>query len=237
MSRALWGNMPAMRRVALPILLAVGLLAAGCSEMDEAVLVEPGTPVVDAQPGQLRVLRHRDDPAAGDRWIDVLAPDRSVVVATDRFREEDSRHADDDEAADVRLLYETVDAGRTVLVRLNCVRCDDGIPATDAGSTEVLVWDFVVGDPGDDALVLGDDAAFPGRAHSVAPGDHVVVVRRPGGDRRIEGLDDEVLRLVARHEPDDGAELAVDVFTAVGAGETMFRYGPGPFDDYVVRVG
>jgi hypothetical protein len=232
-----WGNMASMRRPTLPALVALALLATGCGEMDEADLVEPGTTVIEADPGQLRVLRHRDDPGAGDRWIEVLAPDPGIVEATERFREEGSRQAEDAEAADVRLLYRAVDPGRTVLVQLNCVRCEDGIPATDPGATQVLVWDFVVGDPTDDDLVLGDAVAHPGRVRSVAPGEHVVVVRRPGDAMRLEGLDGEVLRLVGRHAPDDGARLAVDVFTAVGAGQTTFRYGPRPYDEYVVRVG
>ena len=223
--------MPAMRLRLLAVLLAAGALAA-CTEMDEAELVDPGTRVV-ADPGELRVLRHHDDPTAGDEWIDVLAPDPAVVVATDRFREADSRHAEEDQPADVRLLYEAVDEGRTVLVRLNCRSCRDGVPATDPDDTEVLVWDFLVGTAGDEQLLLGPAAVTPGRPHVVAPGEHVVVVREPGADRRLAPFEGDVLRLSARHEPDDGAELLIDVFTAVGPGEVTLAYGA---DEYVVRV-
>lgn len=225
--------MPAMRLRLLAALLAAGALAA-CTEMDEAELVDPGTVRVVADPGELRVLRHHDDPTVGDRWIDVLTPDPTVVVSTDRFREADSRHADEDEPADLRLLYEAVDEGRTVLVRLNCRWCSDGVPATDPDDTEVLVWDFVVGAVGDEQLLLGPAAVTPDRPHVAAPGEHVVVVRGPGAADQLAPMEGDVLRLTARHRPGDGAELLVDVFTAVGPGEVTLAYGA---DEYVVRVG
>lgn len=221
-----------MHRRLLAVLLAAGALAA-CTEMDEAELVDPGTAQVVADPGELRVLRHRDDPTAGDRWIDVLTPDPTVVVPTDRFREADSRHADEDQPADVRLLYEAVDRGRTLLVRLNCRSCRDGVPSTDPDDTEVLVWDFAVGTASDEELRLGPGAATPDRPRLVAPDEHVVVVRGPGSPQRVAPFDGDVLRLVARHGPDDGADLVVDVFTAVGPGEVTLAYGA---DEYVVQV-
>ena len=226
-----------MRSTVLAAALALGVLAAGCGDMDEAALAGPDEHLVEADPGELRVLRHHDDPTAGDEWVDVLEPDPGVVARTGEFRQDDSRHADDDEAADRRLLYEGVAEGRTVLVRLDCRACRDGVPATDPDDTELLVWEFVVGDPGDAAPTLGDTAAVPGRAHQTDVGEHVVVVRSAGAEGRIDGLDPEVLRLVARHRPDgDGGGPAVDVFTAIGPGETTFRYGTVPGEGYVVRV-
>lgn len=224
--------MPAMRTRLLAVLLAASALAA-CTEMDEAALVDPGTTQIEADPGELRVLRHHDDPIAGDQWIDVLTPDPAVVVPTDRFREADSRHADEDQPADLRLLYEAVDDGRTVLVRLNCRSCRDGVPATDPDDTEVLVWDFLVGTADDEELLLGHAALTPDRLHVAEPGEHVVVVRGPGAEEELAPLEGDVLRLTARHVPDDGAELLVDVFTAVGPGEVTLAYGA---DEYVVRV-
>jgi hypothetical protein len=225
-------HLPSTRRVLLALLVPA-LLAAGCGEMDEAELVEPGEPVVEAEPGQLRVLRHRDDPTAGDRWLDVLTPVPAVVVPTDRFREEGSRQADEDEAADLRLLYEAVARGRTLLVRLNCRACDRGVPETDPDDTEVLVWDFVVDGAGDRDAALGGSAATPGRVHTSTVGEHVVVVRDADAVRVIDASDGGVLRLVARHVPEDGARVLVDVFTAVGAGETTLAYGD---DEYPVRI-
>lgn len=224
--------MPAMRTRLLAVLLAAGALGA-CTEMDEAALVDPGTTQIEADPGELRVLRHHDDPIAGDQWLDVLTPDPAVVVATDRFREADSRHADEDQPADLRLLYEAVDEGRTVLVRLNCRSCRDGVPATDPDDTEVLVWDFLVGTADDEEPRLGPAAATPDRLHVAEPGEHVVVVRGQGAEDQLSPIEADVLRFTARHVPDDGAALLVDVFTAVGPGEVTLAYGA---DEYVVRV-
>lgn len=232
--------MPPMR---LPVLAAAlvlgtfGALAAGCTGMDEAALVDPDEPRVSADAGDLRVLRHHDDPPAGDEWLDVLEPDPGVVTRTGQFRQDGSRHADADEAADLRLLYEGAGEGRTVLVRMNCRRCRDGVPASPPEDVEVLVWEFVVGDPDDREPTLGSAAIAPGRVHQVGVGDHVVVVLAAAQGGRIEGLDDEVLRLVASHAPAGAGDLAVDVFAAVGSGQTTFRYGAAPLDDYVVRVG
>lgn len=225
--------MPAMRPRLLAALLAVGALGAACAEMDEAALVEPGSSQIAADPGELRVLRHHDDPTAGDDWIDVLVPDPAVVVPTDRFREADSRHADEDQPADVRLLYEAVDEGRTALVRLNCRSCEGGVPTTDPEDTEVLVWDFAVGAAIDAEPALGDAAATPARPHVAAVGEHVVIVRGPDDDEGDPPGDDDVVRLVARHRPEDGADLLVDVYAAVGPGEATLVYGA---DEYVVRV-
>lgn len=220
------------RRLLVAVVLG-SLPAAGCGPFDEAALVDPGAATVEAEPGQLRVLHHRDDPTAGDDWRDVLSADPGVVVATERFREADSRDADDDEPADVRLLYEAVAEGRTVLVQLNCRSCDDGVPSTAPEDTEVLVWDFVVGGADDAPPSLGRGAARVGRPHGAAVGDHVVIVRPPGSVGEARDVDGDVLRLVARHEPSDGADLVVDVFAAVAAGETRLAYGS---DEYLIRV-
>lgn len=92
------------------------------------------------------------------------------------------------------------------------------------------------GDAGDRQPTLGAAAIGPGRARQVDVSDHVVVVRAAGHGGPVEGLDGDVLRLVASHAPAGPGDLAVGVFAAVGSGETTFRYGAAPLDDYVVRV-
>ena len=71
------------RRAAL--LVFAGLAAAGCG-MDAAAMIDPGPSPVTADVGDLRVLRHRDDPTAGDRWVDVLEADPAVFERTGSFR-------------------------------------------------------------------------------------------------------------------------------------------------------
>lgn len=225
-----------MRLPVLAAALVLGALGAGCTEMNQAALVDPGEQRVAADAGDLRVLHHHDDPPAGDEWVDVLEPDPGVVTRTGQFREDGSRHAEDDQAADLRLLYEGAGEGRTVFVRMNCRGCRHGVPASPPEDVELLVWEFVVGDAGDRQPTLGTAAIGPGRARQVDVGDHVVVVRAAGHGGSVEGLDGEVLRLVASHAPAGAGDLAVDVFAAVGSGETTFRYGAAPLDDYVVRV-
>jgi len=125
-----------------PHLLALLLgaaLAAGCGG-DTAAMVGPGSPPATADVGDLRVLRHRDDPTAGDRWIDVLDAHPAVFERTGSFREEGSRTAADDEAADVHLLYEARSPGSTLVVRMDCRGCgDDGVPSTTVEDTRLLV--------------------------------------------------------------------------------------------------
>lgn len=219
-----------------PLLAAVlvAVSATACGAMDEAELVDPGAVQVTAEPGQLRVLRHHDDPGAGDDWRTVLPADADVVAETGRFREADSRHAGDDEAADVRLLYEGVAEGRTVLVQVNCRGCEDGVPATDPDSTGILVWDFVVGGGRAVEPTLGRAAAREGETQDMARGEHVVVVRGPDDDGDVGAFDTAVLRRIARHVPADGSALSVDVFAAVGPGATTLAYGS---DEYRIRVG
>lgn len=223
-----------LRRSLVVAVLAAGLAAAtaACGDFDEAAMAGPGVEQVTADPGQLRVLRHRDDPPAGDDWRTVLAADPSVFIRTGSFREADSRDAEDHEPADVRLLYEAVEPGRTVLVLLNCASCDSGVPATDLDDTGVHVWDLVAG--GGEDLSLGRTAATAGTVHETEVGDHVVVVRGPDARSELAPLDPAVLVLVARHDPSDGAQLHVDVFAAVGAGEATITYEDS--DAYPVRV-
>lgn len=222
------------RRSLAVSVLAAGLAMAGaaCDDFDEAAMAGPEAEQVTADPGELRVLRHRDDPPSGDDWRTVLAADPAVFIRTGSFREVDSRDADDDEPADVRVLYEAVEPGRTVLVLLNCRECDSGVPATAVDDTGIHVWDLRVGSDG--TLSLGPAAAAPGVVHDAGLGDHVVVVRGPDANRELEPLDDAILVPVARHGPADGARLHVDVFAAVGAGETTITDGGG--DTYPVRV-
>lgn len=203
-------------------------------------MVDPGTSQVTADPGQLRVLRYHDDPTAGDDWTTVLAPEPAVMTATGAFREAGSRTADEDEPADVRMLYEAVAPGRTLLVQVDCRGCDDGagVPETDVDDTGIHVWDLLVGDGG--RLLLSGAAATAGEEHETALGDHVVVVRQPGEPDALAPLDEEVLVHVARHRPgDEGPDLLVDVFAAVGQGGATITYGRGaPGDEYpVLAVG
>jgi hypothetical protein len=214
----------ARRLLAIALALAVG----GCSNLDEAALVDPGE-VVTADPGELRVLRHRDDPLAGDRWIDVLEADPEVFVRDRSFRQEDSRHAEDDEPADVRLLYEAVAPGRTMVVRLDCRGCGrHGVPSTPPDETDLVAWDLVVGDGGEPSL--GGGALVADEVVDVEVGDHVVVV---GPDPRFELVPqpEPVLRLVATSE-----EPRIDVFAVVAPGVGAAVYGPAGELTYPVRA-
>lgn len=214
-------------------LVLLGLVAAGCGGMDAAAMVDPGTSPVTAEVGDLRVLRHRDDPTAGDRWIDVLHADPSVFERTGSFREEGSRTAEDDEPADVRLLYEVVAPGRTLVVRMDCRGCGpDGVPDTAPADTRLLVWELVAGEGGE--LGLGASALQAGEVSDVEVGDHVVVVRPASDERELRSHDGEVVRLVAAGTSDG---LRVDVFAAVGPGRSSIGHGTTPDEgSYGLRV-
>lgn len=210
------------------LLLALAVLTvAGCAGMDTAAMVGPGASPVTADVGELRVLRHRDDPPAGDRWVDVLDADTSVFARTGSFREEGSRTAAAHEAADVRLLYEARGPGRTLVVRMDCQGCgSDGVPTSRPGDTRVLVWELVAG--GVRETQLGPSALSAGQVTDVTVGDHVVVVE-PGGTREVLP-DDAVLRFVATHD-----DPRVDVYAVVAEGTGAAAYGAGA-PSYPVRA-
>lgn len=214
----------------LLLLALAGLAAAGCGGMDAVAMVGPGAPPVTADVGELRVLRHHDDPPAGDRWVDVLDADASVFERTGSFREEGSRTAAAHEPADVRLLYEARAPGRTLVVRMDCHGCGpDGVPTSRPEDTRVLVWELVAGGVGETSL--GPSALSAGQVTDVAVGDHVVVVE-PGG-RATRGVlpADAVLRLVATHD-----DPRVDVYAVVAEGTGAAVYGPGGEGTYPVRA-
>lgn len=223
-------GVPSARRAAA--LLAGLLLAGACGDLDEAVLVDPGTSPVTADLGELRVLRHRDDPPAGDRWIDVLEADPSVFERTGDFREEGDRTAAAHEPADVRLLYEAVAPGRTLVVRLDCRGCGpDGVPTTRPEDTELLVWELVSDRGGE--LALGPSALVAGEVADVVVGDHVVVVRQADDGFDLQPLPaGAVLRLVATRS----SPRRIDVFAVVAPGSGGAVYGPAGELTYPVRA-
>ncbi|HEX4903514.1 MAG TPA: hypothetical protein VFV42_11930 [Acidimicrobiales bacterium] len=215
------------RRLAL--LTLAGLVAAGCG-MDAAAMVDAGTSPVTAQVGDLRVLRHRDDPTAGDRWVDVLEADPAVFERTGTFREEGSRTAEPDEAADARLLYEAIAPGSTLVVRMDCRGCGpDGVPTTRPEDTRLLVWELRV--DGGDEPTFGPRTLAAREVTDVEVGDHVVVVEP---DERLErGVlpADSVLRLVATQD-----EPRLDVYAVVAEGRGAAVYGPAGELTYPVRA-
>lgn len=222
--------MSSLRRLAT--LVAVALAAGGCGG-DTAALVDPGESPVTADVGDLRVLRHHDDPTAGDEWIDVLDAHPDVFERTGSFREQGSRTAEPGDPADVRLLYEARSAGSTLVVRMDCRGCgDDGVPSTDVEDTGLLVWQLLAGS-GRGAERLGGAALVPGEVVAVEVGDHVVVVREGGdGLERQPSGEDAVLRLVATaSEP-----RRVDVFAVVGTGLGSVVYGRDGEVTYPVRA-
>jgi len=222
------GQHAGVRRVFALVLL--GVLAAGCGGLDAAAMVDPGTSPVTAEVGDLRVLRHRDDPTAGDRWIDVLHADPTVFERTGSFREEGSRTAEDGEPADVRLLHEARAPGRTLVVRMDCRGCGpDGVPDTAPEDTRLLVWELVAGEGGD--LALGASALRAGEVADVEVGDHVVVVEPDDRFDRNVLPTDSVLRLVATH-----AAPRLDVYAVVGEGRGGAVYGPAGELTYPVRA-
>ncbi len=198
-------------------LLLVAVLILGACGLDEAELFRAGAPQISAEVGQLRVLSYDDDPA--DDWVDVVGPDPAVFEEGDSFREADSRTAEDDQPAEERRLFTGLVPGRTLLVQLNEV--DDA----------VLVWDLVVGEP-DQPFSDGTIIARAGRSTSVEVGDHFAVVRSASlgpEDAVFTTGEDPTVQLVARHQPDDGADLYVDVFVATSAGSVDLVYGDQTF--------
>lgn len=83
-------------------------------------------------------------PAAALTAVLRPSPPCGTITRTGQFREDGSRHAEDDQAADLRLLDEGAGEGRTVLVRMNCRGCRHGVPASPPDDVELLVWEFVV---------------------------------------------------------------------------------------------
>lgn len=201
----------------LPHLLLVAMLCVGSCALDEAELFRAGAPQITAEVGQLRVLSYDDDPV--DDWVDVVAPDPAVFEEGDSFREADSRTADDDQPAEERRLFTGLRPGRTLLVQLNEV--DD----------DVLVWDLVVGDP-EQPFSDGTSIARVGRSTSVDVGDRFAVVRAASAgpeDAVFAAGEEPIVALVARHQPDAGADLFVDVFVAMSAGRVGLVYGDEKF--------
>lgn len=228
----------ALRLLTLGVtVLALVGAAAGCS-LDEAELLGPETVRVAAEPGQLRVLSYPDGP--DDHWIDAVPPDPEVFVEGDEFREQDSRTADDDDPAERRRLLTAVAPGRTLLVELNCPRCDRDHPTAPEQVTGVHVWDLVVGDP-EQTFSAGTPIARPGTSQELAVGEYLVTVR-PGADgparRELVGRDRRApLVLVASHTPDDGADLYVDVHVALATGDATLTYtAPGTPTSYPITV-
>jgi hypothetical protein len=225
---------PTLRRLAT--LVAVALAVAGCGGGGgTAALIDPGESPVTADVGDLRVLRHRDDPTAGDEWIDVLEAHPDVFERTGAFREEGSRTAEPDDPGDVRLLYEARSPGSTLVVRMDCRGCgDDGVPSTPVEGTELLAWELVAGSRSGPER-YGDGAAVAGEVAEVRVGDHLVVVREGADTSELE-LDarpgqQPVLRLVAStDEP-----RQIDVFAGVGVGAVGI-VDPASGDRYPVAV-
>lgn len=209
--------MPSRRHHFRARLAALGLVVLASCALDEAELYRSGAAQVSADVGDLRVLAHHDDPAE-DRWVDAVAPDPLVVEEGEPFREDDSRTAAPDEAAELRRLFTGVSPGRTLLVTVDCGACADGDGhGTDA---EVHVWDLVVGEH-DRSFSEGTSFARPGEAFAVEVGGLVTLVRPAGAGAAsatelVDG--DGQVRHLAAHEPGDGADLYVDVYLATAAG-------------------
>lgn len=209
-------------RVLPGILLVLAVLAGACGD-DQAQLVRPGADAVHADIGELRVLTYEDDPS-DDAWQDVLTPDPAVFAEGDAFREDDSRTADADEAAQVRRLFTATGTGRTLLVAANCDPCD-----RTTRDAELLVWELVAGDAGP-AFAPMDGLASPGEPLELDVGQLFAVVR-DGTAEAIEPrvVADEVNVIpVGRHGPDEGVDLRVDVFVTTAPGVASIVYGSGP---------
>ena len=204
-----------MRRLLAAAVLATSLVAC---DLDEAELYRAGAAQITADVGELRVLAYEDDPAVDD-WVDVVSPDPTVMDEGDRFREDDSRLAAADEPAEIRRLLTAVARGRTLLVQVDCGACP---VADDAG---ILVWDLLVGDAERD--VSAETAiARPDERFDVDAGDFVTVVHEAEPtDADVIGEGGGAVRLIARHEPSDGADLYVDVYLATTPGALTLAYG------------
>lgn len=212
----------ARRNPRLVLLAALAALVPASCTLDEAALVSPDSGVIEAEPGDLRVLSYHEDPTVEDQWIDVLEPDPSVVREGETFREEGSRVAEPDEPADVRRLFHAVAEGHTVLVQVNCRDCDGGVPSTPVDQTGIHVWEFVVGDAGSEPLTAASNGARTGTTTAVAIGDHVVVTRSGDPAASIEAPDGLVQ--IARHRPEGDRGLHVDVFATLAPAEGTILY-------------
>lgn len=221
-----------LHRAALALTLATLALVA-CA-LDEAELARPGTGVITADVGQLRVLGYDVDPTV-DQWIDVVTPDPEVVVETETFRETGAALlAEGDTPGDRRRLFEATGPGRTLLVELNCgpVRCDG---TDDPAEVGVQVWEFAVGVGGDlssDSPLAGTDELLERRV-----GEFVVIARDGGGLLEIESDDEDRpgVRHVATSSPGGSTSTQVDVFLAVAAGAVEVR-DDATGDVYAIEV-
>lgn len=197
---------------ALLALVATLSMVAGCS-LDRAELYEAGGRI-ESEVDDLSVLTYRDDPATDD-WVDLVVPDAGVFEEGDPFREEDSRAADDDQAADQRRLFTRTATGRSVLVQLNRT------------TGELQLWEFVDADDEADGAILSSGAAVPDATNDVESGDHLTVVRdADAGEAEVvvEGDDDVSLEKIASASPGDGVDVYVDVYLVTGEGRATLTY-------------
>lgn len=198
-----------------PTLVALALsvaIAGGCS-LDRAELHEAGG-VVPSAIDDLRVLTYGDDPATDD-WVDVVTPDPAVLEEGDAFREDDSRTAADDEAAEERRLFTRVAEGRTVLVQL------------ERESGDLQVWEFVDEDADAPGPISATGIATDDGPNDLDDGDRLAIVREgDAGEATIEvtGDDDVTVERIASHVPSDGVALYVDVHVVTGAGRVTVTY-------------
>ena len=183
---------------ALFALLATLSLVAGCS-LDRAELHEAGGRI-ESEVDDLSVLTYRDDPASDD-WVDLVVPDAAVFEEGDPFREEDSRTAADDQAADQRRLFTRTATGRSVLVQLN------------RATGELQVWEFVDGSSDRDAPLLSAGAADADATNDVGLAGVVV-----------DGDDDVTAEPIVTHTPGDGVDVYVDVYLVTGEGRATLTY-------------
>ena len=197
-------------------LLLVALVAVGGCTLDRAELHEAGG-VVTADLDDLRVLTYRDDPAADD-WVDLVTPDPAILEEGDPFREEDSRTAADDQAADRRRLFTRTDAGRSVLVQFNRT------------TGELQIWDFVDEGGDQDGPLSSSGAADADAPNEIESGGYLTVLRDAGAgeaDVVVDGDEDVTIEPVAGHAPDDGVEVYVDLYLVTGEGRATLTYDDG----------
>ena len=197
---------------ALFALLATLSLVAGCS-LDRAELHEAGGRI-ESEVDDLSVLTYRDDPASDD-WVDLVVPDAAVFEEGDPFREEDSRTAADDQAADQRRLFTRTATGRSVLVQLN------------RATGELQVWEFVDGSSDRDAPLLSAGAADADATTDVESGGYLTVLRDADAgeaDVVVDGDDDVTAEPIVTHTPGDGVDVYVDVYLVTGEGRATLTY-------------